>query len=180
MTGTDAVDLRPLSRADLPLLARWLAEPLVRRWWHHDSGIRTLERDFGPAIDGPDPTEIHLTGVDGVWFGLIQRYLIDDNPEYADELATVCEVPPGALSVDYLIGEPACRGRGLASRMIAASVRDARIRHPEAAVVVPVHVANVASWRSLENAGFDRIAAGALTPDNPADSTDHYVYCLRP
>ncbi|WP_170852440.1 hypothetical protein [Blastococcus sp. DSM 46786] len=27
------VELRPLRRADLPLLARWLAEPLVSRWW---------------------------------------------------------------------------------------------------------------------------------------------------
>ncbi|WP_242611122.1 GNAT family N-acetyltransferase [Blastococcus saxobsidens] len=27
------VVLRPLRRSDFPMLAQWLAEPLVARWW---------------------------------------------------------------------------------------------------------------------------------------------------
>jgi aminoglycoside 6'-N-acetyltransferase len=41
---------------------------------------------------------------------------------------------------------------------------------------VPVSVANRASWRALERAGFHRAATGELTPDNPSDGRDHYIY----
>ncbi|MFC0526646.1 hypothetical protein [Phytohabitans kaempferiae] len=37
---------------------------------------------------------------------------------------------------------------------------------------------NVASWRALEKAGFTRIGAGPIEPDNPADDPSHYVYRL--
>ena len=37
MSELPAVELRPLQRADFPLLARWLAEPLVARWWAHET-----------------------------------------------------------------------------------------------------------------------------------------------
>ncbi len=95
------------------MLARWLVEPLVARWWNHDPRPEALARDFGPSIDGEDPAEVCVALVDGVPFGLIQRYRIDDNPEYAAELAMVWPVPAGALSIDYLIGEPAVRGHGM-------------------------------------------------------------------
>ena len=71
---------------------------------------QAIERDFGPCVDGADPTEIFIASADGRAFGLIQRYRIDDNPEWRQELSTVWPVPPGALSMDYLIGEPAFRG----------------------------------------------------------------------
>ena len=92
--------------------------------------------------------------------------------EYLAELRTVCEVPPGAISIDYLIGEPDLRGHGLGAAMIAAFVAHA------VEVIVPVAAGNVASWRALERAGFARIAEGELEPDNPRDRRDHYVYAL--
>ena len=46
-------------------------------------------------------------------------------------------------------------------------------------MIVPVHAGNRASWRALERAGFTRVAAGELRPDNPRDSRDHYVYGLN-
>ncbi len=33
-----------------------------------------------------------------------------------------------------------------------------------------------ASWRALEKAGLQRIAEGAISPDNPVDDPLHYVY----
>jgi aminoglycoside 6'-N-acetyltransferase len=35
--------------SDLPMLARWLAEPQVARWWNHDCSLEGVERDFGPS-----------------------------------------------------------------------------------------------------------------------------------
>ena len=113
-------------------------------------------------------------------FGFIQRYPIAAYREYLEELSAVCVVPPGALSIDYLIGESQLRGRGLGARMISAFVTASLMSCREADdVIVPVSVGNIASWRALERAGFRRIAEGYLTPDNPRDSGDHYVYEIQ-
>ena len=171
------VSLHPLRRRDFPVLGAWLAEPLVARWWHHDHRPEAVERDFGPSVDGVDPTEIFIASANDTAFGLIQRYRMDDNPEWREELSTVWPVPPGALGIDYLIGEPAFRGRGLGALMIATAVAQAWHRYPDADdVVVPVVAGNRASWRALERAGFRRVATGELTPDNPVDPPDHVVY----
>lgn len=187
MTGPDdtappTVTFRRLARSDFALLGGWLAEPLVARWWNHDPRPAAIERDFGPSIDGQDPTEIAIAILQGTPFGLIQRYRIDDNPEYRAELTAVCEVPPEAISVDYLIGEAEFRGRGIGARMIAAFVEATWSRYPAARdVIVPVSISNRSSWRALERAGFHRVARGELTPDNPVDSRDHLVLrCRRP
>ena len=177
-----AVELRPLRREDFPLLSRWLAEPLVARWWDDDSSLDAVEAQYGPSVDGTDPTAVYVAEHDGRAFGLVQVYRFDDEPESLAELATVCPVPPGALSIDYLVGEPDARGRGLGAAMIAAAVARGFADHPDAGeLLVPVVAANEASWRALERAGGTRYAVGELEPDNPVDSRDHVVHrFLRP
>lgn len=178
--NADPVSFEPLSRADFPLLAKWLAEPLVARWWNHDPSLEAIAKWFGPSIDGEEPTDVFIAKLAHRPIGLIQRYRIDAYKEYLEELAPVCSVPPAALSVDYLIGEPDARGHGLGSTMIATLVDESWRSFPQSNdVLVPVSVANRASWRALERAGFERIAAGELKPDNPRDSRDHFIYLLR-
>jgi aminoglycoside 6'-N-acetyltransferase len=172
-----AIGFRRLRRDDFGLLARWLAEPAVARWWNHEVTPEAVERDFGPSVDGRDPAEMFLALSGDRPFGFIQRYRIAAEPEYAAELSRVCAVPPGALSIDYFIGETRWRGRGLGAGMIRAFVAHSWEVCPQADdVVVPVAVGNVASWRALEHAGFRRVAEGELTPDNPRDPRDHFVY----
>jgi aminoglycoside 6'-N-acetyltransferase len=171
------VTFRPLRREDFALLARWLQEPLVARWWSHDSSPKALERDFGPSVDGRDAAQVFLAVTADRPFGLIQRYPIAAYPEYLAELSSVCALPEGALSIDYLIGDARWRRRGLGAAMIVAFAADSWARCPQADdLVVPVAVGNVASWRALQRAGFRRIAEGELTPDNPRHPRDHYVY----
>ena len=93
---------QPLTREHFPLLAHWLAEPLVARWWHHETSPAAVERDFGPSIDGADVTELFLVALLSRPIGLVQRYPIAAYPEYVDEFASVCPLPAGALSIDYL------------------------------------------------------------------------------
>ncbi len=176
-----ALRWRRLTADDLPLLARWLADPVVARWWNHDSSPEGVERDFGPSVRGDEPGEDLVVSLDGHPVGLVQRAVIADYPEDLAEFADLVEVPEGAVELDYLVGEPGLRGRGLGPRMIAAVVDDTWAAHPMApAVLVAVAAANTASWRALEEAGLRRVAEGPMTPESPADGSLHYVYRADP
>lgn len=199
--------LRLLARADFPLLTHWLSQPHVARWWNHETSPAALERDFGPSIDGDDRAEIFIASIDGSQskrpiasrpdpdltpdsasapdrepnrpIGLVQRYTFADNPGYIEELAPLLAVPGEALSMDYFIGEPDALRRGLGSAMLHAALQSTWRDYPNApSVVVPVSAANTASWRVLERIGFRRVAQGPLTPDNPIDGPEHYVYAI--
>jgi aminoglycoside 6'-N-acetyltransferase len=173
----EALRWRPLRADDLPLLARWLAEPGVARWWNHDSSADGVARDFGPSVRGEEPGEDLVVLLDAQPVGLVQRSVISDYPEDLAEFAGLVEVPDGAVELDYLIGEPALRGRGLGPRIIAALVADTWQTHPQVpAVMSAVVAANVASWRALEKAGLRRVAEGEMTPENPVDGRLHFVY----
>ena len=167
---------RPLARSDFPLLANWLAAPHVARWWCHEFTPEALERDFGPTADGREPNEDWLALVDGEPVGLVQRSLISAYEENLRDFSSLVDVPPGAVTLDYLLGSLTHTGRGLGTAMIAAMVDRTWRELPDApAVLVAVVAANTASWRALEKAGFRRVAEGDLEPDNPVDDPLHYV-----
>jgi aminoglycoside 6'-N-acetyltransferase len=171
------VDFRRLARSDFPLLAGWLAAPHVARWWCHEFTPAALERDFGAAVDGLEPSQDWIALTDGRPVGLVQRCRVADYPEYLAEFESVTSVPAGALTIDYLVGSPADTGRGLGTAMIRAAVGEAFAAHLDCpAVLVAVVAANRASWRALERAGFRRVGSGDLSPDNPVDDPLHHVY----
>lgn len=173
------VTWRPLTAADLPLLTEWLREPLVARWWNHETTPEAVERDFGPSVRGEEPGEDLVVSLDGRPIGLVQRSLIGDYPDDVVEFGAVIDLPVGAVELDYLIGYADLRGRGLGPRIIAAVVESTWRDYPAApAVLVAVVAANVASWRALEKAGLQRIAEAAMSPDNPLDDPLHYIYRL--
>ncbi|MCM3922153.1 acetyltransferase [Frankia sp. AiPs1] len=168
---------RQLDEADFALLRGWLEQPTVARWWNHETTTEAITRDFGPAARGEEPAEDFLALLDDRPVGLVQRCRLADYPKYHDELASIVDIQAGAMTIDYLIGEPDQTGRGLGSRMIASMIRRIWIDHPEVTcIVVPVVAANQASWRALEKAGLRRVGQGALAPDNPVDDPLHYVY----
>ncbi len=151
----------------------------MARWWNHDTTPEALERDFGPAARGEEPGEDLLVLLDGRPIGLVQRSVLAEYPEYEAELAAVVPVPEGAVTIDYLIGDPEQIGRGLGPRVIRAVVDRTWAEVPVATcVIVPVSAANRASWRALEKAGLSRVAEADLEPDNPIDGPAHYIYRL--
>lgn len=177
MSVAPTITLRPLARADFPLLSRWLAAPHVARWWDHDFSPAGVERDFGAVVDGDDPAEVFIAADATGAFGLIQRYTFADNPAYRDEVSSLVSVPDGALSMDYFVGEVSRLRRGLACAMVEALLRSTWVDPPRCdAVIVPVVAANVASLALLARCGFREIARGPLTPDNPIDDSLHVVW----
>lgn len=178
------IRFRPLAREDFPLLATWLADPVVHRWWCHETTPEALERDFGPGIDGRDPSEdsIALLGPPGAEepLGLVQFGRYAAFPEYQTELATLLAVPAGAASIDYLVGAERHRGAGLGTAMIAAFVEQVWREAPDVTcLLVPVVARNRPSWRALERVGFRTVARGPLEPDNPLDEDDPVHLVMR-
>jgi aminoglycoside 6'-N-acetyltransferase len=167
----------PLARTDFPLLARWLHEPHVARWWADDASPAGLEADYGGCMDGTEPAEVFIALRDEAPAGLAQRLAWADYPEYLAEVRPLLAMPPAAWSIDYLIGSPRDIGRGLGTAMLRAFTAQLWADQPGAtAIVVPVHEENIASWRALEKCGYLRVASGMLRPDNPRDSWRHVVY----
>ena len=170
---------RPLARTDFALLGRWLRTPHVARWWADDFSDEGLEEMYGGCIDGTEPSEVFIAERGGRAIGLMQRYRIDAYSHYREKIATLAEVPAETSSIDYLIGPEDAIGRGWGTELIRAFTARLWQDDPGAvSIIVPVHAENPASWRALERAGFRRVAAGSLTPDNPIDTTNHFLYRL--
>lgn len=172
-----ALTWRPLVEADLGMLGRWLAEPCVARWWHHDASPAGVRRDFGPSVRGAEPGEDLVVLLGGRPVGLLQRSVIQDYPADLAELSALTEVPPGAVELDYLLASADLRGHGLGTRLIRLAVQRTWVELPDVpAVLVAVVAGNLASWRACEKAGLQRVAEGEMEPENQADPPLHYVY----
>src|SRR5438270_6110801 len=148
------VTFRRLVDDDLPMLHRWLNEPGVARWWEDDDvSWEGVVRDYGSGC--ADFPEHWVATVDGRDVGWIQCYPGAEEPEETEPWFAL-GVDRTVAGIDYLIGDPADRGRGLGPAIIRAFVADVVFgRHREwtQAAATPL-VANIASWRALEKAGF--------------------------
>jgi aminoglycoside 6'-N-acetyltransferase len=157
---------RRLTDDDLPMLHRWLNDPEVVRWWEGDDvSWEAVVADYGSGSSGDE--EHWIAQLDGRDIGWIQCYAVADSDEERDAWLPM-GVDETAAGIDYLIGEPVERGRGIGTSMIRAFVLD---------VVFPLHpgwtqaaaspfAANVASCRALANAGF-RFAGIVDDDDGP-------------
>ena len=173
------ITFRRVVRDDFPLLASWLAQPHVERWWNNEFTPEAIEADFGPTADGKEPNQDHLILLDDRPIGLMQYYRWADYPEDIEEMAPIMAVPNEAVSIDYLIGAPGLIGRGIGTAMIVRFCEWIWDTNPAAScVLVPVCSANERSWRALLSAGFRLVARGELEPDNPIDDPMHEILQL--
>ncbi|WP_285592433.1 GNAT family N-acetyltransferase [Actinomycetospora sp. NBRC 106378] len=174
-----AITFRRVARDDFPLIGRWLAEPHVARWWAHDPSPAAVERDFGRTLRGEEPAEDLVADLDGRPLGLCQRSFWHAYPEEVAEYAGQIDVPTDAMTIDYLVGDPAEVGHGIGTALIRDLAADTFVTHPDAGcLLVPVATGNRASSRALEKAGFRFVGAALASPDNPVDPPDHRVYRL--
>ena len=174
----DGPGFRPLTREDFTMVAAWLDEPHVAPWWRDAHGPHDLEAAYGPVVDGTDGTEVRVVTVGGTPVGLVQRYLLRDEPAWRAALAPA-DVPLDAFGIDYLIGDPGRIGRGLGTRTIATFVHDSWDRYPDAtACAVAVHRANLRSLAVLDRVGFAPVWEGELDSGDPGDEGPQIVLVL--
>jgi RimJ/RimL family protein N-acetyltransferase len=154
-----APSFRPLTHDDVPVLHRWVNTPHVAQWWDDLPTVDDVAADVGPSLDGHDPTAYFVIELDGRPVGMIQTYLIDDDPDYAEAIG----MPERAAGVDLLIGEPDLIGRGLGPAVLHAFTTEVVFRRwppgiIDRCVAGPDH-RNIRSIAAFESAGYVR---GAL------------------
>lgn len=170
---------RPLQEADLALLSGWLSRRHVQDWWRDPPDLTSVREKYGPCIDRTDPTEVFIAEVEGEPVGMIQRYLLDNEPDWRASLAP-SGPHDGAAGIDYLVGEESLTGHGVGPAMISAFVGATWSQCPRVSeVVVAVSQGNRRSWRALEKAGFERVWAGQIDSSDPSDEGPSFVYTAR-
>lgn len=142
----DGYEFRPLTRGDLPMVARWLREPHVIEWWGDpDEQLEIVTGD----LDTPEMRQfIVATGNEP--FGYIQTYDLRAWPDPA-----FAGHPHGTQAIDQFIGKPDMIGRGHGSafvrRFIAWLMSGGAPR-----VITDPDLDNGRAIRAYEKAGFIR------------------------
>ena len=157
------IDFRPMVVDDLPLLHEWLQRPHVRQWWGKSTTFEGVVEHYLPAIEGSDPTDHYLVLLHDRPIGMLQTYLVADYADHAKNMGTSDLETAG---VDILIGEAELVGRGLGTQILRRFVDDIVFARPEtAACIADPGVANIASVRAFEKAGF-RVERTFVDPSN--------------
>lgn len=143
-----SMQFRLLTAVDYPLFARWLAEEHVSKWWREPATVEHVEKEYGNK-DGK--TSVYLVSIENKPIGIIQCFRVEDYPDYAKLLQM-----PGAVCIDYLIGEPSYIGKGYGTKMIRVFIEQIiKPNYPDAiGVVTAPEVSNHASIAVLRKAGF--------------------------
>jgi aminoglycoside 6'-N-acetyltransferase len=156
--GPDLVDAAPigfraLTRDDFARLVDWLDRPHVAQWWTEPRGSAAIEADYGPSVDGTDPTRAFLIVSGSRPVGFIQCYRLQDEPEYAE--AVGCD---DGVGVDLFIGEAEAMGDGFGSAVLGRFVDQVVWpTYPDAACCLAgPSIRNLRSQRAFEKAGFRR------------------------
>jgi aminoglycoside 6'-N-acetyltransferase len=170
---SDQLDLRPLRRDDLALVVEWLSRPHVAEWWAAPQGAEEVEQEFGPCIDGTDPTLVFVCTVAAIPVGMVQLYRLDDNPDYARAVGLA-----GGAGIDLFIGEGDRRGQGLGPAIITLAAQTIWRHYPEVSCAMAgPSVRNARSIRAFEKCGFSTWGTVSI----PGETDDALVLvCPRP
>ncbi|HSW75144.1 MAG TPA: GNAT family N-acetyltransferase [Candidatus Saccharimonadales bacterium] len=156
---------RPLTKEDFELILEWLNKPHVKKWWRDQKDtLDEIEKKYGGRIEGDDPTDCYIAEIDNTPIGFIQSYPINDYPEHARSIPL-----DNAVGIDLFIGKEDFTGKGFGTKLLEQFVKKVlRVRYPDARfVVADPEVANVASVRAFQKAGFrkGKIVSGEHGPE---------------
>lgn len=142
--------LEPMLMKDLDLVTTWLEAPEVARWYLVGSTISKEISELRRCIAGDEPAAVLLVVEQSKPIGWCQWYLCRDYPEHAREVGA----EPDDAGIDYAIGDPTRRCKGVGTELIATLVTHIRRRHPRAGVIADPEASNTASRQVLEKNGF--------------------------
>ena len=137
-------DFRALTQADLPLLARWLAEPHMAEWW---GDPKTELEQIREHIDSVS-VEPLIVELDGRPIAYLQSYdpHMEDKHPFQDQ-------PMGTLGIDLSIGIADLLGKGHGSAILQQLAEDLFDEGAPRLIVDP-DPDNARAIRAYEKAGF--------------------------
>ncbi|HVX31162.1 MAG TPA: GNAT family N-acetyltransferase [Nitrolancea sp.] len=146
------ISFRRLTRDDFPQLQRWLNTPHVLEWWDKPGPtLADVEKKYSPRVEGRDPTDSFIIEYAARPIGYIQRYLIEDYPDYAQHIGPI----ERAAGIDLFIGEADLVHRGLGAPLLKQFVRDFIFSRPSVVwCVIGPAISNRSAIRAYEKAGF--------------------------
>ncbi|MBN1858617.1 GNAT family N-acetyltransferase [Candidatus Bipolaricaulota bacterium] len=149
-----SISFAPLREADLPLLCRWLNNPLVFRWYGGRARTSAeLYAKYLPRIRGDEPTRGYIIASRETPIGYIQSYRIADHPDYAAQAALPDDLDPAG--VDLFIGEDSFRHQGLGPKILKRFLeKELFASSPVTGCVVCPDPENKAAIRAYHKAGF--------------------------
>ncbi|WP_313351547.1 GNAT family N-acetyltransferase [Paracoccus sp. (in: a-proteobacteria)] len=130
---------RPVTRADLPMLADWLRQPEVARWWPGSDELAGIEQD----LDEPAMRQVIAFG-DDVPLGYAQYY-----PPHHWSAPHFADLAPDAIAVDCFSGPEGFGRGGDWLRALADSLLE-----QAALLVIDPDPRNLRAIRAYEKAGF--------------------------
>jgi len=146
------LSFRPLIRADLSALVRWMAADHAQPWFAGEPTTRPeAEERYGAQLNGTSAARMWIVAADSVPIGYLQDYLVGAYDDYA-----VRAQDPTAAAFDFLIGDPDMVGRGIGTQMITQFCTEILVRDfPDSArFIASPDVRNHRSIKVLERCGF--------------------------
>lgn len=140
-------DFRPVTKADLPMIARWLAEPHVAEWWDDPQTEIAAIREHIDSVS-VEPLIVELDGRPIAYLQAYDPHLEEGHP-YADQ-------PFGTLGIDLSIGVPDLVGIGHGSAIVRQFATEL-FEEGAPRVIIDPHPKNGRAIRAYEKAGFQPI-----------------------
>ncbi|MFB9368714.1 GNAT family N-acetyltransferase [Kitasatospora sp. NPDC001664] len=156
MTSTPAgeFELCPVDpERDLALLAGWMNDPAVSRYWELAGPPETTAAHLAPQLAPGSHSTPYLGLLDGTPMSYWELYRAE-----ADRLADHYPAEPGDTGLHLLIGPPEHRGRGLGAVLLAALAEELLAAPDHSRLVAEPDLTNTASLRAFERAGFTAVA----------------------
>lgn len=154
MTGQQSPEIgfRPVRAADLPLLARWLAQPHWQDWWGEPESELAIIREM---VEGRDPCRPFLFTLDGEPAGYLQLWQVALNldPDSLAQSPWMAEVPSDAVGIDLSIGDADRLSQGLGSAVLRRFARMLLAQGHETILIDP-HPDNHRAVAAYRKAGF--------------------------
>ena len=152
MLNSDDISFRRLQTEDLNLLHKWLNEPHVHEWYDKDkeNTIEAITERYGPKSKTAGLTDCYVVSYENKPLGYIQKYKVNDWPEFADYVG----YDDHTASVDLFIGAPSFMGQGLGSLMLKKFLKEVVFADPDISTcIIGPEPENKRGIRAYEKAG---------------------------
>jgi aminoglycoside 6'-N-acetyltransferase len=141
-----------LTLADLPLMTRWLNEPVVNYWFGRKPyTLEMVHEEYLPVITGEEPTLSMLIYAAQQPIGYIQSYRFADFPEHDQHVGA----GENSAGIDLFIGEENFRHHGFGAVILQQFIRENVFdkKENERCFVDP-EPENLSAIRMYEKCGF--------------------------